>query len=129
MKKIYIFISIKTFEFIESDGMTNNDYSKYTVECNDRCNVTIKKKREKDVIEYEISKESIKELENIIIKYNVYKWNGFNKDKNVPDSSSFTLNIKLENNKNIKAHGGMEYPNNYRLVKEEINSYFNNLIK
>lgn len=121
-------ISIKNFEYHYTINNSSNNSVRYKVECNDKCNITINDRKEKK--EYEISKEHLKELEEILTKYSVYRWNGYNKvNKKVKDGKSFTLKVTLENNKTIKAHGYMSYPNNYKLVKEEIDSYFNNIIK
>ena len=121
-------ISIKNFEYHYTINNSSNNSVRYKVECNDKCNITINDRKEKK--EYEISKEYLKELEEILTKYSVYRWNGYNKvNKKVKDGKSFTLKVTLENNKTIKAHGYMSYPNNYKLVKEEIDLYFNNIIK
>ena len=121
-------ISRKNFEYHYTINNSSNNSVRYKVECNDKCNITINDRKEKK--EYEISKEYLKELEEILTKYSVYRWNGYNKvNKKVKDGKSFTLKVTLENNKTIKAHGYMSYPNNYKLVKEEIDLYFNNIIK
>ena len=121
-------ISIKNFEYHYTINNSSNNSVRYKVECNDKCNITINDRKEKK--EYEISKEYLKELEEILTKYSVYRWNRYNKvNKKVKDGKSFTLKVTLENNKTIKAHGYMSYPNNYKLVKEEIDLYFNNIIK
>jgi hypothetical protein len=102
----------------------------YEIECSDKCiarfkpnGVSYEEKNEKD-----IDKNTIKKIENVLNKYDVIKWNGFNQnDKNVLDGNSFSVNIKYNDNKTIEAHGYMMYPKNYRDVLKEIKEIFNEI--
>lgn len=73
----------------------------------------------------EIKKEDIKAIENILNKYSVCFWDGFNKtDKNVLDGNSFSFTLTFDNNNEIHSYGYMMYPKNYREVKEELINIF-----
>ena len=85
-----------------------------------------KKKQKKK----EITKKEVKKIENILKKYEVYKWDGFNKsDQNVLDGNSFDISIILKNKETIRAYGYMKYPNNYREVKNELDNIFMEIYK
>ena len=78
----------------------------------------------------EVSKETVTKIENILKKYKVYKWNGFNKsDNNVLDGNSFSFSYTNTNKKYISASGYMKYPKNYRNFKNDINSLYEELFK
>lgn len=85
-------------------------------------------KSEEETIEKEITKKQIKKIEEIIKKYEVYKWDGFNKsDPYVLDGNSFNMSITLKEGKIVSASGYMKYPNNYREVKNELDNFFENI--
>ena len=67
-------------------------------------------------------REKIKE---ILIKYNVNKWNGFDKtDKDVLDGDSFSLYVKMDEEQKIDASGYMQWPENYKDVISEFDTLF-----
>ena len=108
--------NIKYFYFTYSNGYAMNAYTKYQID-------------EKDG-KYELSLEKMKELEIILNQYNVSELNGFNKtDKNVLDGDSFSFSLRMENNKGISASGYMKWPENYKNVVRELETFFGNLIK
>ena len=73
-----------------------------------------------------ISKKDVKRVENVLVKYKVNKWNGFDKvDKNVLDGDSFSLYVTFDDDTSIHAHGDMRYPENYGNVRGELDSIFN----
>ena len=77
-----------------------------------------------NIVSFEVDKKVIKEIENILNKYEVYKWDGFNKsDNNVLDGDSFAFSV-YTNEVRINAAGYMKYPDNYGTVKEEIVKIF-----
>lgn len=77
-----------------------------------------------DESSFEVDKSVIEELENIFNKYEVYKWNNFDKsDKDVLDGDSFSFSLEM-NDKDISAHGYMKWPENYRNVREEVGAIF-----
>lgn len=75
----------------------------------------------------EINKETLKQIENILNKYNVVLWNGFHEnDKNVLDGDSFSFSLKTNDTK-ISASGYMMWPSNYSNVRDELDIIFNKL--
>lgn len=79
---------------------------------------------------YDISNETLQQIEQLILKRKVYTWDGFDKeDKYIIDGNSFTLKIEYENGENISASGYMKFPRNYNSVEEEIVKILNKEIK
>lgn len=80
-----------------------------------------------DASQYDVDKDFAKKLENILNKYKINSWDGFQKsNKNVLDGNSFDLYIKF-NNKSISASGYMKWPRDYDLFKSDINELFSEL--
>jgi len=72
---------------------------------------------EEDLVEREVSEECLRELTQYLKDHKVGKWAGFEKyNKNVLDGTSWSLDIRLENDKEIEANGYMSYPKNYREI-------------
>ena len=85
-------------------------------------------KSEEEIKEKQITKKEVKKIEEIIKKYEVYKWDGFNKsDPYVLDGNSFNLSITLKEGSIISASGYMKYPKNYSEVKNELDDIFENI--
>ena len=120
--------NIKYLHFGYSTGTMINAYVSYDLSYKDgKYIVKIKPngKSEEEVKEREITKKEVKKIEEIVEKYEVYKWDGFNKsDPNVLDGNSFNMSITLKEGKIISASGYMKYPNNYREVKDELDDLF-----
>ena len=75
-----------------------------------------------------IDRSVLDDIQEIIQKYDVKKWNGFNKsNRNILDGHSFSLFVRYDDHK-IRAHGYMKYPDNYKLFQEEIIEYFDTLV-
>ena len=78
-----------------------------------------------DRVLVEVSSDFGDKIEDILIKYNISSWNGFNEiDKNVLDGDDFSLNIRMEDEQEILASGYMRWPNNYRIVRDEFDNLF-----
>ena len=68
------------------------------------------------------------DIQEIIRKYNIKKWNGFNKSNDdVLDGHGFSLFVRYDDYE-IKAEGYMKYPKNYMDFQEEIKEYFDNIV-
>lgn len=119
---------ITHFYFTYSKGYAMNSYITYQIDkTNNKYIVKIKPygKSEDEKIEKEISKEDVVKLENMLNKYNVYKWDGFHKtDKNVLDGDSFSCTINTESDVRVSASGYMMWPENYRNVVSELDTFF-----
>ena len=83
-----------------------------------------------DAVKVSLATGDVRELEDILKKYDVGKWNGFQKsDKNVLDGNSFSLSVSFVNGESISASGYMMYPSNYKEVRDALNSYFMKIYK
>jgi len=120
--------NIKYFSFSYSNGYAINSNIIYTLKKeNNKLFVSIKPYGidDEEKLETAVDSSFLSDLENVLNKYNVGSWNGFNKNnKYVLDGDSFSLSVNLENDKSISAHGYMEWPNNYNSVKEELDKLF-----
>ena len=122
---------IKSFEFGYTVGYAMWSDVRYRMDCElDGCNVIIKLNgvTEEEQVEGVVGKEQSARIEELLAKYNIGNWNGFNKsDKYVLDGDSFSLSINYENNENISASGYMSWPDNYREVKDYLDSILGSL--
>lgn len=131
-KKINNIHDIKKFHFSYTVGYHNEASIEYEVECNDKCSLKYKGEgiTSENASIYEFDKDKLKELESILNKYKVGRWNGFNKsDHNVLDGNSFSLSIKMNNDESVSASGYMKWPKHYKEVKEELVTFFRTIIK
>ena len=108
--------NIKSFYFGYSNGYMINSNIRYELKIED----------EKYIAKtIEVSKDIMDKASEIFKKYEVNKWDGFNKsDHNVMDGDSFSLGIWFNDDKSIHASGYMMWPDNYRNVREEISDLF-----
>ena len=80
---------------------------------------------EEDKLEKEVEKEVLDKISNVLKKYEVNRWDGFNKsDHGVMDGDSFSLSVGLNDDKFISASGYMKWPEHYRDVVNEISEIF-----
>lgn len=122
---------IKHFSFDYSQGYAINSYTRYKLDCDTICIVDIKpygiSEEENTVVE--VDDTFVNNLIEIINKYKVIKWNGFNRvAKDVLDGDSFSFNLHAQDDISITASGYMMWPDNYREVCDEIDNLFNNLV-
>ena len=126
LKKVEI-KKIKSFSFGYSISMMINGNISYEYKCGERCLVSVKPNEvnRDDPTIVEVDEEFGKKLEELLKKYDVGKWDGFNKsDHNVLDGNSFHLSVTMEDDQNISASGYMMYPKNYRDFSSELSSLF-----
>jgi len=119
LKKDIKIENIKKLEFRVAESRSYNGNIEYKLKCTDKCTVYIKPYNvsEDDAQEVELTKEQVKEIEDLLNKYHVGRWDGFNgHNRNVLDGRSFSLSITLKSGENISAHGYMKYPRNYNAV-------------
>ena len=130
-KKEITISNIKYFHFSYSVGYAMNAYVIYELNYkDDKYIISIKPNgiSDEEKKEVEVDNSFIQKLEEILKKYHVEKWNGFNKhDKNVLDGDSVSLNIRMENNDYLSASGYMKWPNNYGNVRGELDTIFMNI--
>ena len=123
---------IENFSFSYSKGYMANAYIRYNISCKEKCTATIKPYgvAEENAYELDISNDVMDEIKSLLIKYDVYKWNGFNKnDKNVLDGDSFNFYFKKKNVDKIEASGYMMWPKNYADVRNGLDSIFNKILE
>ena len=74
-----------------------------------------------------VDKKYIEELEKIVEKYKVKEWNGFNKQEDVDEGLSFSLEIGFTDGKNLYATGFEIYPEGYEDFQKEFINLFNSI--
>ena len=80
---------------------------------------------EEDKLKIEVDDSFKDKLSDILIKYNVDKWDGFNKsDQNVLDGDGFSFSARFQDDTSVSASGYMMWPDNYRNVRDELDSLF-----
>lgn len=80
---------------------------------------------ENDKVTKEVSKEFADKIKDILIKYDIGKWNGFKKyDKDVLDGDGFSFHVRMMDDETIEADGYMVWPENYRKVVSEFDNLF-----
>ena len=123
--------NIKYFNYGAVDGMAMYDGVHFNIDYKDgKYIATIQKNgvSEEDAKVVEISKDKVKELEDILNKHEVGKWDGFKKyDKNVLDGHSFSLHLMTFDDITVDASGYMKWPDNYGKVRGELESFFGKL--
>ena len=120
---------LKSLRLYYTGGYAAYAYTIYEIEYNDKYTITIKPYGvpDEETKTYDMSEEEIQKILDILNKYNVKKWDGFNKnDKDVLDGDSFSFSAKFGDGTSISAHGYMMYPDNYGNVKNELVEIFNN---
>ena len=123
---------IKSMRFTYTKGYMANAYVIYEIEYKDGKYISKIKPygvSEEETITKEVDIKFISKMQEIFNKYEVYKWNGFNKNnKDVLDGDSFSFNLSTIDNGDITAHGYMSWPKNYSEVKSELDNLFESLL-
>ena len=122
--------SISSLSFFYTNGYAINSDIRYELDCKDKCIAIIKPygESEEDSIEVEVNKDILNKIIDVLNKYNVLKWNGFSgSDKYVLDGDSFSIHFTYNDEKRVSASGYMMWPDNYREVKDELDSIFKEL--
>lgn len=122
--------NIKSFRYFQYGGFHINDRISYEIQCEDKRLATILEYGvpEDEAFVVEVSSENIEKLENILVKYHVGRWDGFSKkDKHIMDGNGFTLEISMEDGKQVLADGYMKWPKNYDEVLKEILKFFKSI--
>ncbi len=133
MKKEIVIKDIYSFNLSYSKGYAINSNIRYEMIFDKEKNKYIAKIKpygisEKDKKEFVVDNDKIIELENLLKKYHVEKWDGFNKfAKDVLDGDSFSLIIWMNNNESIHASGYMIWPDGYKNFVSKIDEFFMNI--
>ena len=120
--------NIKSFYITYSNGYMINAYTRYQLILEDGVYIAKIKPYgvyEEDELEIKVEETLMEKIVNILVKYEVNKWNGFDKtDKYVLDGDSFSFSVLLNNDKSISASGYMMWPEHFRDVVGEISPLF-----
>lgn len=123
--------NIKYINFLYTTGNAMYSSVNYKIEYKDyKYIATIKPsgKSEEEAKQIEIDENTLEKIVEVLNKYNVYTWNNFHKNnKSVLDGTSFSFNLETKEDKTIDASGYMRWPNNYKNVRDELNTIFNSL--
>jgi preprotein translocase subunit SecF len=131
-KKEIPITSIKHFRYHYTTGYAMND--DVTYELDDKKGYIVKIKQEgeseEETHQMKVTADFVQELEEILTKYHVGKWDGFRKiDHNVLDGNSFSISITFQDDTSIDASGYMSYPEHYRDVRKELDELFAKQLK
>lgn len=132
LKRNHKSLSIKSLSFYYSQGYMANSGVRYELDCKDNCTLLYKAHGVPfdESIKYKVDPSIVLEVEQLLNKYEVFKWNGFNKsDNNVLDGDSFNFIVVTKEDDHISASGYMSWPDHYGEVKEGLNTIFAKVIK
>ena len=119
--------SIQTFRYFYTNGYMVDSDVFYDLDCSDKCTISIKEngKPKEEAHIMEVSEEFVLSLEKILQDNKVGNWDGFHEiEKNVMDGDSFSINIQFKDGSSLSASGYMRYPDNYRVVRPQIETLF-----
>ena len=122
--------SIQSLSFGYTTGTAYLSNVQYELECSDHCVAKIKPMG----VEYEnatvvsVDLETVQKIIDILNKYQVMKWDGFDKsDPYVLDGNDFSFSMTVNSDIHVSASGYMMYPKNYSEVKKGLDEIFNSL--
>lgn len=121
---------INKLEYSYTSGYAVNSDVSYKIDCEDKCILIIKEygKDEKDVIKKSLTNKDMDKFEDMLNKYHVLSWKGFNKsDKNVLDGNSFSFHLRYNDDEKLSASGYMMYPDYYKNFKENFENYIDEI--
>ena len=121
---------VVSFHYSYSNGYMMNAnimYDYYYDKENDKYIVSVKPYlvAEEEKVEKEAPKELGEKIKEILIKYDLGKWNGFKKyAKDVLDGDGFSFHVRMVDDREIEADGYMMWPESYREVQGEYDNLF-----
>ena len=133
MKKEIEIKDIYSFNLSYSKGYAINANVRYEMIFDKEKNKYIAKIKpygisEKDKKEIVVDNDKIIELENILKKHHIEKWDGFNNiAKDVLDGDSFYLSVFMNDKNCIHASGYMMWPDGYGEFILDIDEFFMNI--
>jgi hypothetical protein len=122
--------NIKSFYLTYTKGYAMNAYVTYELNYDIDKNEYVASIKpygisDEDKLKVTVNKDFSEKIKDVLVKYHVENWNGFNKnDKNVLDGDSFSISITMKNGDDIHASGYMRWPDNYKNVVNEIDNIF-----
>ena len=130
--KVGVVSDIKSLSFSYTQGYMVNSDVRYELDCKEECILLYKPYgvSHDEAKKYRINDNMMLEIESLLNKYEVSKWNGFHgNDKNVLDGDSFGFYVYMKNGDKIESSGYMSWPRNYGEVKSELESIFGKIVK
>ena len=124
--------SISSFSFFYTQGYAMNSDIRYEIDCKDDCIAIIKPygKSDEEAKEVKLDDAMISKIIDLFNKYDVIKWNGFNKsDSGVLDGDSFSFYLTYDVDKKVSSSGYMRWPDNYKELRDELDNIFNSLME
>ncbi len=124
--------SVVSFEFGASGGSYMNSGVTFTAKKQEDGSVSVRVRLDgvpdEEADEFLTDTSFLQELDRMIEKYNVKKWNGFTRsNRMVMDGHGFRLSIKMDNGERLYATGYMAWPENYDEFSSEVGSLFMSL--
>ena len=75
-------------------------------------------------LDKELEESVLKDISKIVQENRIYKWNGFSKkNDDISDGYTFSLTIKYNDGKEVKAYGHEKYPKNYENIHKILSNY------
>ena len=102
----------------------------YDLTCYDECTVWIKPmgRPYEEAVTYPISDEQVKEIIDVLNKYEVWTWDGFNEyDPDAMDGNSFSFSLTMQDGITIEAEGYMMFPEHFGDIIPELCRIFDSL--
>ena len=124
--------NIESLDFHYTQGYMINSDIRYELKCKGDCILIYKPLgiSYEEAKTYKVSSDVLLEIEYLLNKYKVFKWNGFHgNDKNVLDGDSFGFFVSLKNGESIEASGYMSWPDNYYEVRDGLDTIFDKIVK
>ena len=110
---------IATLNYYYGDGMSYGMSYHITADSENKCIVVADHFSHQNRYEMDVDSEHIKRLNEFVKGIGVGRWNGFHRsNKHVCDGTSWSLEIKFDNNDEIRCSGYMKFPRNYSKFKE-----------
>ena len=114
--------------FSYSYGSINEGISDYSITLNGESVIYLLSTSD-DYIEKELDSSILKDINNIINKYDVSEWDGYNKHDDIEDNDeiSFSIQLGFDDGSNYNASGYGNYPKNFDKVHKELINYLNKI--
>ena len=116
------------FRYSYYGGFSTEGNTYYDIKCDDKCigQIDIEGRHYDEIT---IDKNTINKLVKIMNKYNISKWDGFNKSIDATDGNGFSLEIKTNDNETITAEGYLRFPNNHAAFHGDLVNLFSKYVE
>lgn len=80
-------------------------------------------------IDTQVNRAVLDDLQALAAKYNLYKWNYFDKMSEVPDGINFALTLVYDDGTTISAKGGEKFPKDFETAHAALLEYLDAMAK